>query len=53
VKILRFAAVLARPTLFLIMDRVGLKMEPAKGAVDVWVIERVERPSENRGPPAP
>ena len=50
-KILRFAAVLARPTLFLIMDRVGLKMEPAKGAV--WVIERVERPSENRGPPAP
>jgi uncharacterized protein (TIGR03435 family) len=37
----------ARPTLFLIMDRLGLKMEPAKGAVDVWVIERVERPTEN------
>jgi uncharacterized protein (TIGR03435 family) len=37
----------ARPTLFLIMDRIGLKMEPAKGAVDVWIIERVERPTEN------
>jgi uncharacterized protein (TIGR03435 family) len=37
----------ARPTLFLIMDRLGLKMEPAKGAVDVYVIERVERPTEN------
>lgn len=37
----------ARPTLFLIMDRLGLKMEPAKGAVDIWVIERVERPTEN------
>jgi uncharacterized protein (TIGR03435 family) len=37
----------ARPTLFLIMDRLGLKMEPAKGAVDFWVIERVERPTEN------
>ena len=44
-KILRFAADPARPTLFLIMDRLGLKMEPAKGAV--WVIERVERPPEN------
>jgi uncharacterized protein (TIGR03435 family) len=37
----------ARPKLFLIMDRLGLKMEPTKGAVDVWVIERVERPTEN------
>jgi uncharacterized protein (TIGR03435 family) len=37
----------ARPTLFLIMDRLGLKMEPAKGAVDFWIIERVERPTEN------
>jgi uncharacterized protein (TIGR03435 family) len=37
----------ARPTLFLIMDRLGLKMEPAKGAVDVWVIEHIERPTEN------
>jgi uncharacterized protein (TIGR03435 family) len=37
----------ARPTLFLIMDRLGLRMEPGKGSVDVWVIEHVERPSEN------
>ena len=37
----------ARPTLFLIMDRLGLKMGPSKGSIDVWVIEHVERPNEN------
>jgi uncharacterized protein (TIGR03435 family) len=40
-------AVPTRPTLFLIMDRLGLKLEPAKGPVDVYVIERVERPQGN------
>jgi uncharacterized protein (TIGR03435 family) len=36
-----------RPTLFVIMDRLGLKLEPARGPVDVYVIERVERPAAN------
>ncbi len=37
----------ARPTLFVIMDRLGLKLEPGKGPVDVYAIERIERPGEN------
>jgi uncharacterized protein (TIGR03435 family) len=37
----------ARPTLFVIMDQLGLKLEPARGAVDVYVIEHVERPAAN------
>jgi uncharacterized protein (TIGR03435 family) len=37
----------ARPTLFVIMDRLGLKLEPAKGPVDFYVIEHIERPGEN------
>jgi uncharacterized protein (TIGR03435 family) len=37
----------ARPTLFVIMDRMGLKLGPAKGAVDVYLIEHVEKPGEN------
>ncbi|HLH19625.1 MAG TPA: DUF3738 domain-containing protein [Bryobacteraceae bacterium] len=40
-------AVPTRPTVFLIMDRLGLKLEPAKGPVDVYVIERVEVPRGN------
>jgi uncharacterized protein (TIGR03435 family) len=37
----------ARPTLFLIMDRLGLKMEPVKAPVDIYVIERIEHPTAN------
>jgi uncharacterized protein (TIGR03435 family) len=37
----------ARPTLFVIMDRMGLKLAPAKGAVDVYAVEHVEKPAEN------
>jgi uncharacterized protein (TIGR03435 family) len=36
-----------RPTLFVIMDRLGLRLEPARGAVDVYVIEHVEKPAAN------
>jgi len=36
-----------RPTLFTIFERLGLKMESQKGPVDVFVIDHVERPSEN------
>ena len=36
-----------RPTLFMIMDRLGLKLEPQKAPVDRWIIEGVERPSGN------
>ena len=37
----------ARPTLFMIMDRLGLTLEPQKVSVDRWIIERVERPAGN------
>ncbi len=36
-----------RPTLFLIFERLGLKMESQKAPVDVFVIDQVEKPSEN------
>ena len=36
-----------RPTLFTIFDRLGLKMESQKAPVDVFVVDHVERPSEN------
>jgi bla regulator protein blaR1 len=35
------------PTLFTIFDRLGLKMEPKKAPVETFVIEHVERPTEN------
>jgi len=37
----------ARPTLFMIFDKLGLKLEPRKGPVETFVIEHVERPTEN------
>jgi uncharacterized protein (TIGR03435 family) len=36
-----------RPSLFLIFERLGLKMESQKAPVDVFVIDHVEKPSEN------
>jgi bla regulator protein blaR1 len=36
-----------RPTLFQIFDRLGLKLESTKAPVEVFVIERLEKPSEN------
>ena len=35
------------PTLFTIFERLGLKMVPQKGKVDVYVIDRIEKPTEN------
>jgi bla regulator protein blaR1 len=37
----------ARPTMFQIFDRLGLKLESTKAPVEVFVIERLEKPSEN------
>jgi uncharacterized protein (TIGR03435 family) len=36
-----------RATLFQILDRLGLKLESTKAPVEVFVIERLEKPSEN------
>lgn len=35
------------PTLFTVFETLGLKLEPQKDLVDVFRIERVEKPSEN------
>jgi bla regulator protein BlaR1 len=37
----------ARPTLFQIFDRLGLKLESQKAPVEMFVIESAERPTEN------
>jgi uncharacterized protein (TIGR03435 family) len=36
-----------RPSLFLIFERLGLKMESQKAPVEVFVIDHVEKPTEN------
>jgi uncharacterized protein (TIGR03435 family) len=37
-----------RPDLFIALEeQLGLKLEPAKGPVDVYIIDHVERPTEN------
>jgi uncharacterized protein (TIGR03435 family) len=37
----------AGPTIFEALAKIGLKLSPAKGALDVIVVDHVERPSEN------
>jgi uncharacterized protein (TIGR03435 family) len=38
----------ALPDLFTaLQEQAGLKLEPAKGQVDVYVIDHIEKPSEN------
>jgi uncharacterized protein (TIGR03435 family) len=36
-----------RPTIFLIFERLGLKMEAQKVPVETFVIDSVEKPTEN------
>ncbi len=35
------------PTLFTVFERLGLRMESQKGPVDTYVIEHIEKPTEN------
>ena len=35
------------PTLFVIFDRLGLKLESSKAPIETFVIESIERPTEN------
>ncbi len=37
----------ARPTLFMIFERLGLKLESQEGPVEMFVIEKVDRPAAN------
>jgi uncharacterized protein (TIGR03435 family) len=37
----------AKPDIFAAMQRLGLRLEPAKGTVEVLVIDHVERPDDN------
>jgi uncharacterized protein (TIGR03435 family) len=37
----------ARPTLYMIFDRLGLKMESSKAPIEMFFVEHVEKPSEN------
>ena len=37
----------ARPTLPSVLDKLGLKLESTRGAVEIIVIQHVELPSEN------
>jgi len=36
-----------RPTLFMILDRLGLKMESHQAQVETFVIAQIEEPTEN------
>ena len=36
-----------RPTIFMIFERLGLRMESQRAPVEVFIIDHVERPSEN------
>ncbi len=35
------------PTIYVIFERLGLKLEPQKGQVEVYVIDHIEKPSAN------
>jgi uncharacterized protein (TIGR03435 family) len=37
----------ARPTLYMIFDKLGLKMESSRASVEMFVIDSVEKPAAN------
>ncbi len=37
----------ARPTLFMVLRRLGLDLKPEKGPVEIYIVEHVERPTGN------
>jgi Protein of unknown function (DUF3738) len=37
----------ARPTLYMLFDKLGLKMDSSEARVDMFVIDHVEKPTEN------
>jgi uncharacterized protein (TIGR03435 family) len=43
----KIAEIQSLPTLFNVLDQLGLKLEAARGPVEVLVIDSIERPSEN------
>jgi uncharacterized protein (TIGR03435 family) len=36
-----------RPTLFMVLKKLGLDLKTAKGPVDFYTVEKVERPAAN------
>ena len=36
-----------RPTLYMIFEKLGLKMESSKAPVEMFIIDHVEKPAEN------
>ena len=36
-----------RPTLYMIFERLGLKMESSKGPVEMFTVEHIEKPTAN------
>ena len=42
----------AKPDIFVAIQQFGLRLEPAKGQVEILVIDHVKRPDENQGKPA-
>jgi uncharacterized protein (TIGR03435 family) len=37
----------ARPTLYMIFEKLGLKMESSRAPVDSYVIDKIEKPAGN------
>ncbi len=35
------------PTIFTLFEKLGLKMESTKDKVDVYVVDHIEKPTEN------
>jgi bla regulator protein blaR1 len=35
------------PSIFTVLQQFGLRLEPARGPIDYYVVDHVERPSDN------